>query len=308
MTKIATRQAYGEALAQLGEENKDIVVLDADLSGSTKTAMFAEKFPERFFNIGIAEQDLMGTAAGFATCGKTPFASTFAVFATGRAFEQIRNSICYPELNVKIAATHAGITVGEDGATHQSIEDLAIMRSLPNMTVINPADAVEAKKAVKAAAMHKGPVYLRLGRMPVDIIYDENEEFEIGKGKILKDGKDVAIIATGIMVGEALKAAELLKQEGIKAMVVDIHTLKPIDKEVVLKAAECGAIVTVEEHNIIGGLGSAVSEVLAENKPTLMKRMGIKDVFGQSGKPAELLKLYQLTAEDIAKTAKEIRK
>lgn len=306
MTKIATREAYGQALVQLGKENEDIVVLDADLSGSTKTRLFAEKFPHRFFNIGIAEQDLMGTAAGFSTCGKIPFASSFAVFATGRAFEQIRNSICYPNLNVKIAATHAGITVGEDGATHQSIEDLALMRSLPNMTVINPADAVETKKAVRAAAEHDGPVYLRLGRMAVETIFDEDEEFEIGKGKILKDGRDVAIIATGIMVGEALKAANILQKDDIDAMVVDIHTLKPIDEETILKAAKCEKIVTVEEHNIIGGLGSAVAEVLSERRPTLIKRMGIKDVFGQSGNPAELLKLYKLTAEDIAKTVKNL--
>ncbi|NLU11085.1 MAG: transketolase family protein [Tepidanaerobacter acetatoxydans] len=308
MTKIATREAYGEALAEIGEEIKDIVVLDADLSGSTKTAIFAKKYPERFFNIGIAEQDLMGTAAGLATCGKIPFASTFAIFATGRAFEQVRNSICYPKLNVKIAATHAGLTVGEDGATHQSIEDLALMRTLPNMTVINPADAVEAKKAVRAAAAHEGPVYLRFGRLAVETIFEEDSEFEIGKGKILREGNDVAIIATGIMVGEALKAAEILEKSGLKAMVINIHTLKPIDEEIILKAAECGAIVTAEEHTIIGGLGSAVAEVLAEKKPTPMKRIGIKDKFGQSGKPEELLKLYNLTAEDIVKAAKEIKR
>ena len=307
MTKIATREAYGEALAEIGEEIKDIVVLDADLSGSTKTAIFAKKYPERFFNIGIAEQDLMGTAAGLATCGKIPFASTFAIFATGRAFEQVRNSICYPKLNVKIAATHAGLTVGEDGATHQSIEDLALMRTLPNMTVINPADAVEAKKAVRAAAAHEGPVYIRFGRLAVETIFEEDSEFEIGKGKILREGNDVAIIATGIMVGEALKAAEILEKSGLKAMVINIHTLKPIDEEIILKAAECGAIVTAEEHTIIGGLGSAVAEVLAEKKPTPMKRIGIKDKFGQSGKPEELLKLYNLTAEDIVKAAKEIK-
>ncbi|WP_213974761.1 transketolase family protein [Tepidanaerobacter acetatoxydans] len=307
MTKIATREAYGEALAEIGEEIKDIVVLDADLSGSTKTAVFAKKYPERFFNIGIAEQDLMGTAAGFATCGKIPFASTFAIFATGRAFEQVRNSICYPKLNVKIAATHAGLTVGEDGATHQSIEDLALMRTLPNMTVINPADAVEAKKAVRAAAVHEGPVYLRFGRLAVETIFEEDSEFEIGKGKILREGNDIAIIATGIMVGEALKAAEILENSGLKAMVINIHTLKPIDEEIILKAAECGAIITAEEHTIIGGLGSAVAEVLAEKKPTPIKRIGIKDKFGQSGKPEELLKLYNLTAEDIVKAAKEIK-
>lgn len=308
MTKIATRQAYGETLVELGEKFKDIVVLDADLSGSTKTAMFAKKYPERFFNMGIAEQDLMGTAAGFATCGKIPFASTFAVFATGRAFEQIRNSICYPRLNVKIAATHAGLTVGEDGATHQSIEDIAIMRALPNMTIINPADAVETKKAVKAAVLYDGPVYIRLGRLAVETIFDENYNFEIGKGNILKEGKDVALVATGIMVAEALRAAEMLKKDGINAMVVNISTIKPIDEEIILKAAECGAIVTAEEHNIIGGLGSAVAEVLSEKKPIPMKRIGVKDAFGQSGKPAELLKLYNLTAEDIVHAAKELVK
>ncbi|MDD4570751.1 MAG: transketolase family protein [Tepidanaerobacteraceae bacterium] len=307
MTKVATREAYGQALAEIGEEIKEIVVLDADLSGSTKTAIFAKKYPERFFNMGIAEQNLMSTAAGFATCGKIPFASTFAIFATGRAFEQVRNSICYPQLNVKIAATHAGLTVGEDGATHQSIEDLAIMRALPNMTVINPADGVEAKKAVKAAALHKGPVYLRFGRMAVETIFDEDYDFQIGKGEILKEGTDVAIIATGIMVGEALKAAKLLEHDGVNAMVVNIHTLKPIDEEIILKAAECGAIVTAEEHTIIGGLGSAVAEVLAEKKPTPMRKVGIKDQFGQSGKPDELLKLYNLTAEDIVKAAKEMK-
>ncbi|MFY9217918.1 MAG: transketolase family protein [Tepidanaerobacteraceae bacterium] len=308
MTKIATRDAYGEALAQLGEEIKDIVVLDADLSGSTKTSVFAKKFPERFFNVGIAEQNLMGTAAGFATCGKIPFASTFAVFATGRAFEQVRNSICYPKLNVKIAATHAGLTVGEDGATHQSVEDLSLMRALPNMTVISPADAVETKKAVMAAAFHQGPVYIRLGRMAVETIFDEDYEFEIGKGKVLREGSDVAIIATGIMVAEALRAAEILEKEGINAMVVNIHTLKPIDEDIILKAADCGAIVTAEEHTVIGGLGSAVAEVLAEKKPTPMRRIGIKDRFGLSGKPNELLKLYNLTAEDIADAAREVKR
>ncbi|ADL08437.1 transketolase family protein [Thermosediminibacter oceani] len=308
MPKIATREAYGEALAELGEEIKDIVVLDADLSKSTKTSVFAKKFPERFFNMGIAEQNLMGTAAGLATCGKIPFASTFAVFATGRAFEQIRNSICYPNLNVKIAASHAGITVGEDGATHQSVEDIAIMRSLPNMTIIAPADAVETKQAVRAAAMLKGPVYLRLGRHPVEPIFDENYKFEPGKGVILKNGKDVALIATGTMVAEALKAAEMLAKDGIDAMVINIHTIKPIDKEVIMQAAECGAIVTAEEHSIVGGLGSAVAEVLAEEKPTPMKRIGLRDVFGQSGRPEELMKVYGLTAEDIAKAARSLRR
>lgn len=306
MPKIATREAYGQALAELGEEIKDIVVLDADLSKSTKTSVFAKKHPERFFNMGIAEQNLMGTAAGLATCGKIPFASTFAVFATGRAFEQIRNSICYPQLNVKIAATHAGITVGEDGATHQSVEDIALMRALPHMTVINPADAEEAKQAVRAAALHKGPVYLRFGRHPVETIFDQNYRFEIGKGTILKEGKDAAIIATGIMVGEALKAAEILAHDKIHVTVVNISTIKPIDKETILKAAECGAIITAEEHNIMGGLGSAVAEVLAEERPTPMKRIGIADEFGQSGNPDELLKIYHLTAEDIAEAARKI--
>lgn len=308
MAKIATREAYGQALAELGEEIREIVVLDADLSKSTKTSVFAKKFPDRFFNIGIAEQNLMGTAAGFATCGKIPFASTFAIFAAGRAFEQIRNSICYPNLNVKIAATHAGITVGEDGATHQSVEDMALMRAIPHMVVINPADAEEAKQAVRAAALHKGPVYLRFGRHPVETIFDNNYRFEIGKGVILREGKDVAIIATGVMVGESLKAAETLSKKGIEAMVVNISTLKPIDKEVIVKAAECGAIVTAEEHNIIGGLGSAVAEVLAETRPTIMKRIGIADEFGQSGNPDELLKLYHLTSDDIASAAEELKR
>lgn len=308
MPKIATREAYGEALVELGEKIKDLVVLDADLSKSTKTSVFAKKFPERFFNMGIAEQNLMGVAAGLATCGKIPFASTFAVFATGRAFEQIRNSICYPNLNVKIAASHAGITVGEDGATHQSIEDIALMRALPNMVVINPADAVETKKAVFAAAMHKGPVYIRLGRHPVDVIFDESYEFQLGKGVVLKEGEDIAIIATGIMVGEALKAYEELKKENINAMVVNIHTIKPIDKDVILKTANCKAVITVEEHTIYGGLGSAVAEVLSEEKPVLLKRIGIEDTFGESGKPEELLKMYGLTADRIVSEAIKVLK
>lgn len=307
MAKIATREAYGKTLAQLGDEIEDIVVLDADLSGSTKTAVFAKKFPERFFNMGIAEQNLMGTAAGFATCGKIPFASTFAVFATGRAYEQVRNSICYPRLNVKIAATHAGITVGEDGATHQSVEDLSLMRSLPNMVVINPADAVETDKTIRAAAKYQGPVYIRLGRMAVETIYEHNMDFEIGRANILRKGKDIAIIATGIMVQEALKAVKDLECDGIDTMVVDMHTIKPIDKNAILKAAECKKIITVEEHSIVGGLGSAVAEVLSEERPTPLKRMGIQDTFGQSGKGEELLKLYRLTAEDIAETARSFR-
>ncbi|MGB9840406.1 transketolase family protein [Thermovenabulum sp.] len=306
MPKIATREAYGEALAEIGEKIKEIVVLDADLSKSTKTSVFAKKFPERFFNIGIAEQNLMGVAAGLATCGKIPFASTFAVFATGRAFEQIRNSICYPKLNVKIAASHAGLTVGEDGATHQSIEDIALMRTLPNMVVINPADAVETKKAIYAAAMHNGPVYIRLGRHPIDVIFDESYEFQLGKGVVLREGKDVAIIATGVMVAEALKAYDELKKENIHAMVVNISTIKPIDKDLLLKAADCKAVITVEEHTIYGGLGSAVTEVLSEEKPVLVKRIGIEDTFGESGKPEELLKKYGLTAERIVCEAKKL--
>ena len=307
MAKIATREAYGKTLVELGEEIQDIVVLDADLSQSTKTVFFAKKFPERFFNMGIAEQNLMGTAAGFAASGKIPFASTFAVFATGRAFEQIRNSICYPKLNVKIAATHAGLTVGEDGATHQAIEDLAIMRALPNMTVICPADSVETELAVRAAVLYDGPVYLRLGRLAVETNFDENYEFKLGRGVTLREGKDIAIIATGIMVNEAIKAAQKLEKDGIDAMVINISTLKPIDKEIILKAAECGAIITAEEHSIIGGLGSAVAEVLAESKPVRMKRIGIADEFGQSGKPDELLRLYNLTSDDIVKEAKKLK-
>ncbi|WP_026486254.1 transketolase family protein [Caldanaerobius polysaccharolyticus] len=303
--KIATRESYGKALVELGEINKDVVVLDADLSKSTKTAEFAKKYPDRFFNMGISEQDLIGTAAGLATCGKIPYASSFAIFATGRAFEQIRNSIAYPRLNVKIAATHAGITVGEDGATHQSVEDIAIMRSIPGMVVINPADDVEARAAVKAACEYKGPVYIRLGRMGVPVIYDDKSyRFEIGKGIELREGSDVTIVATGIMVAAALEAHEELKKKGVSARVIDIHTIKPIDQELIVKAAwETGAIVTAEEHSVIGGLGSAVCEVVSERVPVPVRRVGIKDVFGQSGKPDELLKLYHLTPEDIVEEA-----
>ena len=306
--KIATRDAYGKALAELGKRNENVVVLDADLSKSTKTAVFQKEFPSRFFNMGIAEQNLMGTAAGLAAAGKIPFASTFAMFATGRAFEIIRNSICYPKLNVKICATHAGITVGEDGASHQSLEDLACMRVIPNMVVINPADAVTTRKAIFAVAEHQGPVYVRLGRLNVPVIYDEADiSFEIGKGIEVRDGKDVTLVATGIMVSEALKARELLAQEGIDARVIDIHTIKPIDKDILVKAAlETGAIVTAEEHNIVGGLGSAVAEVLGELQPVPIKRIGTKDTFGESGKPDELMKKYGLTAEAIAEAAKAV--
>ncbi len=305
--KIATRESYGNALAELGKEY-DIVVLDADLSKSTKTDTFKKAFPERFINMGIAEQNMMSTAAGLASCGKVVFASSFAMFAAGRAFEQIRNSICYPNLNVKIGATHAGISVGEDGATHQCIEDIAIMRAIPNMVIINPADDVEARAAVKAAVLHDGPVYLRFGRLAVPVIYDEAEyKFELGKGVLLKDGTDVTIVATGLMVEAALNACETLKEEGISARVINIHTIKPIDRDIIVKAAkETGAIVTCEEHNIIGGLGSAVAEVLCEEAPIPMERVGVKDVFGKSGTPAELFKDYGLTSEDIVKAVKKV--
>ena len=304
--KIATREAYGMALAKFGDKY-DIVVMDADLSKSTKTDTFKKEFPDRFINCGIAEANMISTAAGLATCGKTVFASTFAMFAAGRAFEQIRNSVCYPNLNVKIGATHAGISVGEDGATHQPIEDIALMRSIPNMVVISPADAVESIAAVEAAINHNGPVYLRFGRLGVPTINDEaTYKFEIGKGVQLKDGSDVTIIANGLMVPDALTAADMLAAEGINARVINIHTIKPIDEDIIVKAAkETGAIVTAEEHNIIGGLGSAVAEVLAEKCPTPMVRVGIQDKFGKSGKPAQLLKEYGLTPENIAAKAKE---
>ena len=304
--KIATREAYGMALAKFGDKY-DIVVMDADLSKSTKTDTFKKEFPDRFINCGIAEANMISTAAGLATCGKTVFASTFAMFAAGRAFEQIRNAVCYPNLNVKIGATHAGISVGEDGATHQPIEDIALMRSIPNMVVISPADAVESIAAVEAAIKHNGPVYLRFGRLAVPVINDEaTYKFEIGKGVQLKDGSDVTIIANGLMVPDALTAADMLAEEGINARVINIHTIKPIDEDIIVKAAEeTGAIVTAEEHNIIGGLGSAVAEVLAEKCPTPLVRVGINDKFGKSGKPAQLLKEYGLTPENIAAKAKE---
>lgn len=310
MANLATREAYGKALVELGKENNNIVVLDADLSKSTKTADFAKVFPERFFNIGIAEADLMGTAAGLATCGKIPFASTFAMFAAGRAFEQIRNSICYPKLNVKIAATHAGLTVGEDGASHQAIEDISLMRSIPNMTVIVPCDDVETMAAIKAAAEYVGPVYIRLGRSSVPTLNDENTyKFEIGKAVRLKEGKDVSLFATGIMVSEAIKAAEILNEKGVNAEVINIHTIKPIDADMIVESvSKTGCAVTCEEHNIIGGLGSAVCEVLSENKPVPVIRIGVKDTFGESGKPNELLKHYGLTAEDIVKAAIDVIK
>jgi len=305
--KIATREAYGKALAELANSNENIVVLDADLSKSTKTADFKAVCEERFFNMGIAEANMMGVAAGLSTCGKIPYVSTFAMFAAGRAFEQIRNSICYPKLNVKICATHAGLTVGEDGASHQAIEDLSLMRSIPNMTVICPADAVETTAAIKAISEYEGPCYVRLGRAAVNIINDESTyKFEIGKGVTLADGNDVTIIATGIMVDVALEAKEELKKDGINARVINIHTLKPIDKEILIKAAKAtGAIVTVEEHNVIGGLGSAVSEVLSEEIPVPVLKVGIQDTFGESGLPDQLLKAYGLTVNNVIEKVKK---
>lgn len=305
MQKIATREAYGATLAEIGGDT-NIVVLDADLSKSTKTEVFKKKYPERFINMGIAEANMMAVAAGLATTGKVVFASTFAMFAAGRAFEQVRNSICYPRLNVKIGASHAGLTVGEDGASHQTIEDIALMRVLPNMTVICPADAVETRLATIAATKIDGPVYLRLSRLGVANIFDDNYKFEVGKGVTVAEGGDVTIIATGFMVTQAIEALEILKKEGISARLINIHTIKPIDKEIIIKAAkETGAIVTCEEHSIIGGLGGAVAEVLAENCPVPVKMVGVMDKFGTSGKPAEIIKKYGLTPDDIVIKVKE---
>jgi len=309
MESMATRDAYGKALVELGKINKNIVVLDADLSKSTKTNSFAKEFPERFFNMGIAEQNLIGCAAGFAASGKIPFASTFAVFATGRAYDQIRNSIGYPHLNVKIAASHAGLTVGEDGGSHQMLEDIALMRAIPGMTVIVPADGMETKQVIFTAAEYKGPVYIRLGRPKVPAIFDESYKFIIGKAAVVKEGSDVALLAIGIMVGEAIKAAEELAIQGINASVINISTIKPIDSETIVKAAQkTNAVVTCEEHNIFGGLGSAVAEVLVENYPVPMERVGVKDTFGESGKPNELLEKYGLTAKDIIRAAHKVIK
>ncbi len=307
MANIATRDAYGQALAELGAINDKVVVLDADLSKSTKTNDFKKLFPERFFNIGIAEQNLMGTAAGLAATGKIPFASSFAVFAVGRAYDQIRNSIAYPRLNVKIAATHAGLTVGEDGGSHQMLEDIALMRAVPNMTVIVPADGVETRQAVLAAAAYDGPVYIRLGRPKVPVLFGEDYEFEIGKGVVLRDGSDVTLVATGIMVSKAVEAAEALATEGVTAAVVNISTIKPLDDAVLVAMAQkTGAVVTCEEHNIYGGLGSAVAEVLVENCPVPMARVGVEDSFGESGLPDQLLEKYGLTVENIVKKAKAV--
>ncbi len=300
--KIATRQSYGEALKELGRENKDIVVLDADLSTATKTNIFAKEFPDRFFEMGISEQDMMGTAAGFATCKKIPYASTFAVFATGRAYDQIRNSICYPNLNVKICATHAGVTVGEDGATHQMLEDISMMRTLPNMTVICPSDDTQTKWAIRDISKINGPVYVRLSRMATPVIYEENQKFEIGKAVQIGEGTDASIIATGDVVCEAIKAKEELEKQGINVRVIDMFTIKPIDREIIVKCAkETKKIITIEDHSIIGGLGSSVCEVLAEEYPCKVIRMGVKDTFGKSGKAEELLKYFELTADDIIK-------
>ncbi len=304
--KIATREAYGNALAEFGGDER-ILVLDADLSKSTKTECFKKKYPERFINMGIAEANMISTAAGLATCGKIVFASSFAMFAAGRAFEQVRNSVCYPNLNVKVCATHAGVSVGEDGATHQALEDVAIMRALPNMTVISPCDAVETRAAIKAAIDNYGPFYVRLGRLAVEEINDaDTYKFELGKGVTLKDGTDVTLIATGLMVGEALKAQKILAEENISARVINIHTIKPIDKDIIIKAAkETGALVSCEEHNVIGGLGGAVAEVLCGNFPAPLIRIGTQDVFGKSGVPKLLLEEYHLTAKDITEAAKK---
>lgn len=304
--KIATREAYGAALCELASKY-DFVVLDADLAAATKTGMFKKQYPERFFDCGIAEGNMMSVAAGIASTGKTVFASSFAMFAAGRAFEQVRNSIGYPHLNVKIGATHGGISVGEDGATHQCNEDFATMRSIPEMVLINPCDAVEARAAVEAAILHDGPVYMRFGRYACPILNAEDYKFELGKGVCLAQGSDVTLVATGLMVSIALEARELLAKEGISARVVNIHTIKPIDKDIIVKAArETGALVTAEEHNIYGGLGSAVAEVLVENCPVPMARVGVEDTFGRSGTVPALLEYYGLTAENMAKKAKEV--
>ncbi len=300
MEKQATRDAYGKALVELGSLHDDIVVLDADLSKSTKTINFAKKFPERFFNAGIAEQNMMGMAAGLAAAGKVVFASSFAIFATGRAFEQVRNSIAYANLNVRICATHSGITVGEDGGSHQSVEDITLMRSIPNLTVIVPADGVSTRKALFKLYEHNGPAYLRLGRPALPLIYKDNLDFQIGQGIQLREGQDAAIIACGAMVALGLQAAEILEAEGIQVTVIDMHSIKPLDKDLIIRSAQqTGALLTAEEHTIIGGLGSAVCEVVSENYPVPVIRMGINDVFGQSGTPDELMQHYGLTVEKI---------
>ena len=308
--KIATRESYGNALAELGAEHKDVVVLDADLAAATKTGVFKKAFPERFIDCGIAESNMMGVAAGLATTGLVPFASSFAMFAAGRAFEQVRNSIGYPHLNVKIGATHAGISVGEDGATHQCNEDIALMRTIPGMVVINPSDDIEAKAAVKAAYEHVGPVYLRFGRLAAPVINDNPDyKFELGKGVLLKEGKDLTIVATGLMVSAALEAAEMLKKDGVDAEVINIHTIKPLDEDLIVASAKkTGKVVTVEEHSVIGGLGSAVCDCLSEKAPTPVKKIGVNDVYGESGPAAALLHKYGLDAEGVYESVKAFLK
>ncbi|MCI5713647.1 MAG: transketolase family protein [Lachnospiraceae bacterium] len=308
--KIATRESYGNALVELGKEHEDLIVLDADLAGATKTGMFKKAFPERFLDCGIAEANMAGIAAGLSTCGKVPFMSTFAMFAAGRAYEQVRNSIGYPHLNVKIGATHAGISVGEDGATHQCLEDLALMREIPGMVVINPSDDIEAKAAVKAAYEYVGPVYLRFGRLAIPVINDNPDyKFEIGKGVVLKEGTDLTIFATGLCVSSSLEAAEMLEKDGISAKVINIHTIKPLDEELVVSAAkETGKVVTVEEHSVIGGLGSAVCDTLSQKAPTKVLKIGINDVFGESGPAVELVHKYGLDAEGVYNKVKAFAK
>jgi transketolase len=308
LTKLlGTRNVYGEVLAELGEQYEHIVALNADLSGSTKTELFHQKFPHRFFNMGISEQDMIGTAVGLARAGKIPFASTFSIFAVGKPWEQIRQSVANPNVNVKIVATHGGITVGEDGSSHQCLEDIGIMRVLPNMVVIMPADGIETRKAVKAIIEHQGPVYMRLSRMNFPVLFDESYEFKIGKGTVVREGRDVSIVATGLMVSQSLKAVESLEKEGISAQVINISTIKPLDQELIIQAARTtGAVVTAEEHSIIGGLGSAVAEVLSENCPTPLRRIGTQDKPGTSGKPVELLERYQLNPRHIISAVKEV--
>ena len=304
--KIATRQSYGEALAELGEKNENVVVFDSDLSEATKTSIFAKKFPERFFDMGIAEQDMMSTAAGMSTFGKIPYASTFAVFAAGRAYDQIRNSICYPKMNVKICATHSGVTVGEDGATHQMLEDLGLMRGLPNMTVLCTSDDTETRWAVEEISKIQGPVYVRLCRLATPVIYDENQKFEIGKAIQIGEGTDATIFATGVVVSEAIKAKEELEKQGINIRVVDVHTIKPIDKEMIVKCAkETKKLISIEDHSIINGLGTAIADVLTEEYPCKLIKLGVKDEFGRSGKATELLEHYGLTAKHIVEAVQE---
>ena len=305
-TKIATRESFGKALVDLGKENKDVVVLTADLAGATKTNLFEKEFPDRFINVGIAEQNMIGIAAGLATTGKIPFASTFAMFAAGRAYDQIRNSVAYPKLNVKICGTHAGITVGEDGATHQMLEDLSLMRNIPNMTVLCTSDDVQTRWAIKEMAKIDGPVYIRLARVATPVIYDENQNFEIGKMVQIGDGTDATVFATGVEVAEAIKAKEQLEKENINIRVIDVHTIKPIDKEMVIKCAkETKRLITIEDHSIIGGLGTAICEVLSEEYPTKVTRMGIQDRFGKSGKAEQLLKYFKIDSEAIAENVKK---